>query len=97
LILWWRRTDSNRRSADYDTEGFLVSALVHAADIQDRDGAPAVLAGARYRFPWLRHVFADGGYAGQKLWGALTKIGDWRVEIIKRSAKVKGFEVLPRR
>jgi putative transposase len=36
--------------------------LVHAADIQDRDGAVDVLKAARFRFPWLRHVFADGGY-----------------------------------
>ena len=27
------------------------------ANIQDRDGAPAVLASIRYAFPWLRHVF----------------------------------------
>lgn len=50
-----------RRLLLRDTEGFLVAALVHATDIQDRDGARAVLAEARYRFPWLRHIFADGG------------------------------------
>jgi len=92
-----KKTKGRKRHILTDTEGFLVTALVHAADIQDRDGAPAVLAKARYRFPWLRHVFADGGYAGQKLRLALTKIGDWRVEIIKRSDQAKGFEVLPRR
>ena len=80
-----------------DTQGFLVTALVHAADIQDRDGAPAVLAEARDKFPWLRHIFADGGYAGRKLRRALTKVGNWTVEIIKRSDTAKGFEVLPRR
>ncbi len=48
-------------------------------------------------FPWLRHVFADGGYAGDKLKHALTKIGDWTVEIIKRSDRTKGFIVLPGR
>jgi transposase len=42
-------------------------------------------------------VFADGGYAGDKLKTALTKIGNWKVEIIKRSDRVKGFVVLPRR
>ena len=92
-----KKTKGRKRHILTDTEGFLVTALVHAADIQDRDGAPAVLARARYRFPWLRHVFADGGYAGQKLRGALTKIGEWRVEVIKRSDLAKGFEVLPRR
>ncbi|VAW12352.1 Transposase [hydrothermal vent metagenome] len=60
-------------------------------------GAPAVLAEARDKFPWLRHIFADGGYAGEKLRRALMKISDWTIEIIKRSDDVAGFEVLPRR
>ena len=71
--------------------------MVHTADIQDRDGAPDVLASIRHSFPWLRHVFADGGYAGDKLRAALTKIGKWTLEIIKRSDRAKGFELLPRR
>lgn len=45
----------------------------------------------------MRHVFADGGYAGDKLRQALRKIGKWTVEIIKRSDHAEGFEVLPRR
>lgn len=45
-----------------DTQGFMVGAVIHAADVQDRDGAPGVLAMIRHRYPWLRHVFADGGY-----------------------------------
>ena len=49
------------------------------------------------RFPWLRHVFADGGYAGNKLKDALRRIGKWAIKIIKRSDAAKGFEVLPRR
>ena len=49
------------------------------------------------RFPWLRHLFADGGYAGDKLRQALRRIGKWSVEIIKRSDVAKGFELLPRR
>ena len=40
---------------------------VHSAGIQDRDGAPDVLNAVAARFPMLRHVFADGGYAGPKL------------------------------
>jgi putative transposase len=59
--------------------------------------ATSVLAEARYRFPWLHHIFADGGYAGEKLRSALRKMGTWNLEIIRRSDKAKGFEVLPRR
>ncbi|BAI76902.1 transposase (plasmid) [Azospirillum sp. B510] len=80
-----------------DTNGLLVAAIVHAADIQDRDGAPALLASVRTPYPWLRHVFADGGYAGPKLETALAQIGTWTLEIVKRSDAAKGFELLPRR
>lgn len=92
-----KKVKGRKRHILTDTEGFLVTALVHAADIQDRDGAPAVLAEARDKFPWLRHVFADGGYAGAKLRRSLTKLGSWTIEIIKRSDMAKGFEILPRR
>ena len=92
-----KKIKGRKRHILTDTEGFLVTALVHAADIQDRDGAPAVLMEARNKFPWLRHVFADGGYAGGKLRKALAGMGDWAIDIIKRSDKAEGFEVLPRR
>lgn len=69
-----------------------MAATVHAAAVQDRDGAPALLASIRSLFPWLRHVFADGGYAGPKLETALDWIGAWTIEIIKRSGTAKGFE-----
>ena len=59
--------------------------------------APLVLAEIVRRFPWLRHVFADGGYAGDKLRHALRRIGKWTVKIVKRSDTAKGFVVLPRR
>lgn len=56
-----------------------------------------MLATVRKRFPRLRHVFADGSNAGDKLRSALAGMGKWTIEIIKRSDKAKGFEVLPRR
>ena len=92
-----KRIKGRKRHVLTDTNGLLVAAIVHAADIQDRDGAPALLASVRTLFPWLRHVFADGGYAGPKLETALARIGTWTLEIVKRSDAAKGFELLPRR
>lgn len=80
-----------------DTIGLLVRAIVHPGNVQDRDGAPPLLAGMRSAFPWLRHVFADSAYAGDKLKGALEKLGKWTIEIVKRSDVAKGFVLLPRR
>src|SRR5277367_2895221 len=92
-----KKIKGRKRHLLTDTNGLLVAAIVHAADIQDRDGAPMLLRSVRYLFPWLRHVFADGGYAGPKLETALAQIGTWELEIIKRSDTAKGFELLPRR
>ena len=71
--------------------------IFHPVHVRDRDGAPDLLAGVRGTFPWLRHVFADGGYAGDKPKVALEIFGDWTIEIIKRSDAAKGFVRLPRR
>src|SRR5690606_15492648 len=56
-----------------------------------------LLKSIRNRWPWLLHIFAAGGYAGDKLKKRLQKIGKWTLEIIKRSDRAKGFEILPRR
>ena len=80
-----------------DTLGFMVGLVVHSAGIQDRDGAPEVLKSIRRSHPNLRHIFADGGYAGPKLRTALEGIGDWTIEIVKRSDTAEGFEAIPRR
>jgi len=92
-----KKLKGRKRHLLTDTTGLPLAAVVHQADIQDRDGAPRVLAGARYLYPWLRHVFADGGYSGVKLATALDQIGRWRIEIVKRCDAVEGFVVLPRR
>ena len=45
-----------------DSEGLPMRVVVHSAAIQDRDGAGLVLDKIRRRFPWLRLIWADGGY-----------------------------------
>ncbi len=92
-----KKIKGRKRHIVTDTLGHLVGLVVHSAGIQDRDGAPAVLGTIPRLYPWLRHIFADGGYAGDKLRGALASMGRWTVQIIKRSDTAKGFEVLPRR
>jgi transposase len=92
-----KKVNGRKRHLLTDTLGLPVAVVVHPADIQDRDGAPLVLASARFLYPWLRHIFADGGYAGAKLATALDKIGRWTVQIVKRSDTATGFVVLPRR
>lgn len=92
-----KKIKRRKRHIVVDTLGLMVGLMVHAADIQDRDGAPAVLKTVLKRWPSLRHIFADGGYAGPKLREALQKIAALTLQIVKRTDKAKGFEVLPRR
>lgn len=92
-----KRINGRKRHIVTDTIGLLVGLAVHSANIQDRDGAPDLLKSISATHPLLRHVFADGGYAGPKLNGALKKFGRWTVQIVKRSDTVQGFEIIPRR
>ena len=69
---------------------------VHAADVQDRDGARLVLAKLAGRFPRLRLIWADGGYAGKLLAWALATLGV-AIEVVAKPAGTTGFAVLPKR
>ncbi|MFO1156140.1 MAG: IS5 family transposase [Rhodospirillales bacterium] len=81
-----------------DTLGLLLSVAVHHAGIQDRDGAALVLdKKTRALFPFIRVIFADGGYQGPVAATAVAKTGDWQLSIVKRSDQAKGFIVLPKR
>jgi transposase len=99
-----KKIKGRKRHIITDTMGLLVAAIVHAAGIQDRDGAMPLLASIRSAFPWLRHILGtprfahpDGGYAGDKLKAALARLGRWTLAIVKRAANAEGFQVLPRR
>jgi len=92
-----KKIKGRKRHIVTDTIGLMLGATTHPADVQDRDGAPLVIEAIHDLFPWLRHLFADSAYSGDKLLAALAKFGRWSVEIVKRAAEAVGFEVLPRR
>jgi putative transposase len=79
-----------------DCLGLLLAVVVHAADVQDRDGAKRLLEKARGRFPTLRLIWADGGYAGALVGWVQTTCG-WLLQTVLRPVGVQGFVVLPRR
>ena len=74
----------------------MLNVVVHPADVQDRDGAFKLLRRARRLFPFIERIFADGGYAGNKMARVVWRTGAWKLEIVKRSDAV-GFKVLPKR
>jgi transposase len=76
----------------------LLHAVVHPADIQDRDGGVLVLSTLFGLYPFLRKLFADAGYQGPKFAsGAAAAFPGLAIEIVKRSDTANGFEILPRR
>jgi hypothetical protein len=67
---------------------------VHPADVQDRDGAPALLKAVRRQFPFLEKVIGDGAYQGPKFEQVFRAIANWQLEIVKRCDGA-GFKLLP--
>ena len=79
-----------------DTLGLILAVVVHAGNIQDRDGARLVLERLGQGFGRLRLIWADGAYAGQLVEWVKT-VFQWTLEIVKRSDDTTGFVVLPKR
>jgi transposase len=76
----------------------MLRAVVHAADIQDRDGGVLVVATLFGLYPFLLKLYADGGYQGPAFQAGLKDVlAHVKLEIVKRSDQVKGFVVLPKR
>ena len=76
--------------------GLLLTAIIHPANVQDRDGVVPLLRAARRLFPFVTVIFADGAYQGETTAEAVARTGRWRLEIVKRSDSV-GFVPLPKR
>jgi transposase len=93
-----KKIKGKKRNILVDTLGLLLHAVVHAADIQDRDGAALVLdEKTRRSFPSILRIFADAAYQGPRVALAAANSGDWIVEIVKRSDNASSFVVLPKR
>jgi transposase len=81
-----------------DAQGLLMHAVIHAADIQDRDGGILVMATLFGLHPFLLKLYADGGYQGPQFKAALQRVlGQVNLEIVKRSDTAKTFTILPKR
>jgi transposase len=75
-----------------------MHAIVHSANVQDRDGGILVMATLFGQFPFLKKLFADSAYQGPEFQAAMKRtLPHVDVEIVKRSDKLKGFIVLVKR
>ncbi|KAF2990474.1 hypothetical protein MJC1_02574 [Methylocystis sp. MJC1] len=85
-----------KRHIAVDADGRLLMVNLSTADISDSAGALPILEAIRKRWPWVKHLFADGAYDRTTLMDKAAYL-DFAVEIIRRNDCQKGFEVLPRR
>jgi transposase len=88
-----KKVKGRKRHALVDTDGRGLVIEPHSASVQDRDGGDPLLSLSRRSFPFIERVFADSGYAGEKVAKA-TLIA---VEIVRKNADQVGFAVNPRR
>jgi putative transposase len=85
-----------KRQIAVDTDGRLLMVKLTTADVSDSAGAQMILEAIRKRWPWLKHLFADGAYDRTKLMDKAAFL-DFIVEIVRRIDHEPGFKVLPRR
>ena len=101
--------NGRKRHLLVDTMGLVLKAVVHTADVADREGARVVMGELGERYPRMRLVWSDRGYNGALAGWMKERLG-WALEIVKpprRWVRVpageepppypKGFIVLPRR
>ena len=91
-----KKVNGRKRHYLVDTEGHLLAVLVHAANVDEREGARWVFGYVAGRWTQLQKVWADQGYTGD--------LADWlrhaygiELEVVVKAADQEGFVVLPRR
>ena len=92
-----KKVKGRKRHILVDTEGFVLKAYVHSANVLDQVGIKALLRQADERFPRLRHLWLDAGYRGEDK-GAdwVRKTLGWSVELVERPKKLVPEEMLMR-
>jgi transposase len=85
-----------KRHIAVDTDGRLLMVNLTPADVSDSAGAQTILDAIRKRWPWLKHLFADGAYDRTQLMDKAAFL-DFVIEVVRRIEGEPGFKVLPRR
>jgi transposase len=96
-----KKINGRKRFIVTDTLGLLLVVLVLPASVQDRDGARKLLLELRHRqimarVRRVRHLFADGGFAGALVDWARVLLKT-TIEVVRKPQGQKGFAVIPRR
>jgi putative transposase len=92
-----KKVKGRKRHLLVDTQGLVLEARIHSANIQDRDGIKLLLEPAITALTRLSHVWLDAGYTGQdKGAGWVERALGWSTEIVRHSPKPAPEEVMMR-
>lgn len=104
-----KKLNGRKRHLLVDTGALVLRAVVHPANVPDREGAGLVLEGITQRYPHLTHLWVDAGYAGTTVADIGQAMG-LTVQVVRRPRRwvwwptdqepppmPTGFQVLPRR
>lgn len=91
-----KRVKGRKRHVAVDTDGRLLLVNLTPADVQDAAGADQIIKAVRQRWPWLKHLFADGAYDRGTLMSQAA-YRDFVIEVVRKLENQQGFQVLPRR
>jgi putative transposase len=92
-----KKVNGRKRHIVVDTLGLILSVVVHAASIQDQDGAKLVLTGITDIYETLKVIFGDSAYkrSGLPAW-VEAELG-CVLQPVQRPVDVEGSVVLPKR
>ena len=91
-----KKINGTKRHLAVDVLGLLLTVLVTAASVQDRDAAKPLLWNLRRAFPSIKLAWADSGYAGKLVTWAKASLR-LTLQIVKRPDDLHTFQALPRR
>jgi putative transposase len=94
-----KKVKGTKRHLLVDTQGLVLMAKVHRANVTDRDGIKLLLEPAvNTGFPRLCHLWLDAGYTGQEDRGIgwVEKTLGWTAEIVRHPPKPAPEEVMMR-
>lgn len=108
-----KKVKGRKRHILVDTLGLILALIILPANVQDRDGAPPVVAKAMEKYPSIRKLYVDGAYGGECK-AKLELAHKIDVEVVRHPANgavgrwhdagqqslfpvTKGFVVLPKR
>ena len=91
-----KKLKGRKRHLLVDSLGLIIEVLIHAANIQDRDGGKYLIAKAKTNGSTVKKVRVDGAYRGPLI-EFVAKVYQIMLEVVKKPKGVKGFAVIPKR